>query len=69
MCILYVSVRSLKESSQKPSSLSLIKGEIQDAAGSRKLCMEAVVHSIRKFFEKDMMEAILLVYASYAFIV
>ena len=39
--------------------LSVIKGDIQDSAGSRQLCggqiagIEAAVHSVRKLFEND----------------
>ena len=53
--------------------LFVIKGDIQDSAGSRQLCggqiagIEAAVHSVRKLFENDTTEAILLVDASNAF--
>ena len=53
--------------------LFVVKGDIQDAAGSCQLCggqiagIEAAVHSVRKLFEKDTTEAILLVDASNAF--
>ena len=53
--------------------LFVIKGDIQDAAGSRQLCggqiagIEAAVHSVRKLFDNDTTEAILLVDANNAF--
>ena len=53
--------------------LFVIKGDIQDSAGSRQLCggqiagIKAAVHSVRKLFENDTTEAILLVDASNAF--
>ena len=49
------------------------KEDIQDAAGARQLCggqiagIEAAVHSVRKLFDDDKTEAILLVDASNAF--
>ena len=51
----------------------VIKGDIQDAAGSRQLCggqiagIEAAVHSVRKLFDYDTTEAILLVDANNTF--
>ena len=53
--------------------LFVIKGDIQEAAGSRQLCdgqiagIAAAVHSVRNLFENDKTEAILLVDASNAF--
>ena len=53
--------------------LFVIKGDIQDAAGSRQLCggliagIEAAVHSVRKLFDNDTTEAILFVDANNAF--
>ena len=53
--------------------LFVIKGDIQEAAGSRQLCggqiagIEAAVHSVRTLFESDTTEAILLLNARNAF--
>ena len=53
--------------------LYVIKGDIQDAAGSNQLCggqvagIEAAVHAVRQSFESEETEGILLVDASNAF--
>ena len=53
--------------------LFVIKGDIQDAARSRQLCggqiagIHAAVHSVRKLFDNDTTEAILLVDANNTF--
>ena len=53
--------------------LFIIKGDIQEAAGSQQLCagqiagIEAAVHSMRSIFSNDSTEAVLLVDASNAF--
>ncbi len=49
------------------SILMVIKGDIQDAAGTMQLCagqiagIEAAVHAVRSAFEKDKTEVVLLV--------
>ena len=55
------------------SVLMVIRGDIQDAAGTLQLCagqisgIEAAVHAVRSAFEDDNTEAVLLVDASNAF--
>ena len=55
------------------SVLSVIRGDIQDAAGTVQLCAgqisgtEAAVHAVRTLFERDETEAVMLVDASNAF--
>ena len=55
------------------SVLSVIRGDIQDAAGTVQLCAgqisgtEAAVHAVRTLFERDETETVMLVDASNAF--
>ncbi len=55
------------------ATLNIIRGDIQEAAGSLQLCagqlsgIEAAVHAVRKLFQRTETEAVLLVDASNAF--